>query len=122
MIGRQLDDLYPKTIVEKGPEVVSVEHLGCAGRFDDVSFSIHAGEILGLAGVIGAGRTSIGMTLFGLLRPDCGTIRLDGHVVELSSPREALRLGIGYLPEDRKTLGLVLPLSLRHTMTHTALS
>ncbi len=121
MVGRQLDDLYPKANVQIGPETLSVHGLTSAGRFTDVTFCLHRGEILGIAGVIGSGRTSIGKALFGMVPINRGTVAVDQRPVHIRSPRDALRVGIGYLPEDRKTLGLVLGLSVRHNETHVIL-
>ena len=121
MVGRVVSELYPDTGAEIGPALLEVEGLSVAGRFADLSFAVKRGEIVGLAGVVGAGRTSVGLTLFGLLRPTGGQIRLGGEPVALRTAREAVKLGIGYLPEDRKALGLVLMLSIRHNETHPIL-
>ena len=121
MVGRDVAELYPESGVAVGPAVLEVQDLSVAGRFADLTFTVGRGEIVGLAGVVGAGRTSVGLTLFGLLRPTGGQIRLAGQPVAPRTAREAVKLGIGYLPEDRKTLGLVLTLSVRHNETHPIL-
>ena len=121
MVGRDVSELYPDTGAEVGPAVLEVEGLSVAGRFADLSLAVKRGEIVGLAGVVGAGRTSVGLTLFGLLRPTGGQIRLEGEPVTPRTAREAVKLGIGYVPEDRKALGLVLMLSIRHNETHPIL-
>lgn len=121
MVGRDVSDLYPSRGGPVGQVLLEVRGLGVAGRFADMNFSVARGEIVGLAGVVGAGRTSVGETLFGLLRPTEGEIRLEGQVVAPRTAREAIKLGIGYVPEDRKALGLVLMLSVRHNETHPIL-
>jgi ribose transport system ATP-binding protein len=121
MVGRDVSELYPESSTEVGPPVLELDKLSVAGRFEEVSFTVGRGEVVGLAGVVGAGRTSIGMALFGLLRPTAGTIRLEGRAVAPRTPRQAIKLGIGYVPEDRKALGLVLMLSIRHNETHPIL-
>jgi ABC-type sugar transport system ATPase subunit len=121
MVGRDVSELYPASTGEVGPAVLEIDKLSVAGRFEEVSFSVGRGEVVGLAGVVGAGRTSLGMALFGLLRPTGGTIRLEGRSIAPRTPRQAIKLGIGYVPEDRKALGLVLMLSIRHNETHPIL-
>lgn len=121
MVGRDVSELYPDSGAAVGPAVLEVEGLSVAGRFTDLSFDVKRGEIVGLAGVVGAGRTSVGLTLFGLLQPSGGKVRLEGEAVAPHTAREAVKLGIGYVPEDRKALGLVLTLSIRHNTTHPIL-
>ena len=121
MVGRDVSELYPESASEVGSPVLELDRLSVTGRFEDVSFAVGRGEVVGLAGVVGAGRTSLGMALFGLLRPTAGTIRLEGRRVAPRTPRQAIKLGIGYVPEDRKLLGLVLMLSIRHNETHPIL-
>ena len=79
-----------------------------AGEYEDVSFEVHAGEILGITGLLGSGRTELALSLFGMTRPDSGAIRIGGRPVRFRSNREAVEHGIAYVPEDRLTLGLVL--------------
>lgn len=113
MVGRPLADEFPPRTVERGGPRLVVEGL-CRGRaVRDVSFSIRRGEVLGLAGLVGAGRTEVARLLFGADRRDAGRITLDGQPLALRSPREALRAGIVLLPEDRKAQGLVLEHSVR---------
>ncbi len=90
------------------PTVLAVSHLSRAGEYQDVSFEVRAGEILGITGLLGAGRTELALSLFGMTRPDAGEIRLYGHPVALAGTRDAIRRGIAYVPEDRLGLGLVL--------------
>jgi simple sugar transport system ATP-binding protein len=88
--------------------ILSVEGLSKAGNYEDVSFSLYPGEILGLTGLLGAGRTELALSLFGMNKPDSGTIRVDGEAVTFVSNRDAIARGIAYVPEDRLSLSLVL--------------
>jgi ABC-type sugar transport system ATPase subunit len=109
MIGRSLGDYLPQSRdVQPGAELLRVEGLTAPGRFRDVSFSIRGGEIVGLAGLVGAGRSEIARALFGLDVPESGTVSIDGTVVTIDRPKTAMRFGIGLVPEDRKRQGLVL--------------
>jgi ABC-type sugar transport system ATPase subunit len=121
MVGRPVADLYPDAGGESGAPMLVVDHLSVDGRFEDVTFDVRKGEIVGLAGVVGAGRTSVGLTLFGMLRPTAGSMSLEGERIDPATAREAVALRIGYVPEDRKALGLVLNLSIRHNETHPIL-
>ncbi|MCC6314950.1 MAG: sugar ABC transporter ATP-binding protein [Thermomicrobiales bacterium] len=91
---------------------LQVEGLSRAGQFADISFTLHEGEILGLAGLVGAGRSELAQALFGLTQPDAGTMAVEGHRVRFRSPRDAVAAGMGYLTEDRKQAGLFLAMSL----------
>ncbi len=117
MVGRTLDELFPKQAVEPGEVVLEVEGLGIAGGFSDVSFELRRGEILGMAGLIGAGRTNVARALFGVEPATVGTIKIDGKAVSINSPSQAMALGIGYVPEDRKEHGLVLQMSIADNVT-----
>jgi simple sugar transport system ATP-binding protein len=88
--------------------ILSVESLSKAGDYEDVSFSLYPGEILGLTGLLGAGRTELALSLFGMNKPDSGVIRVDGEAVTFMSNRDAIARGIAYVPEDRLSLSLVL--------------
>ncbi|MBX6364037.1 MAG: sugar ABC transporter ATP-binding protein [Gemmatimonadetes bacterium] len=115
MIGRPLAEYFPRHLeAAAGEEVLRVEHLSCPGKFEDVSFSLRAGEVVGLAGLVGAGRSEVARALFGLERGVRGRILVDGRPVRIASPRHAIRLGIGLVPEDRKRQGLVLTESGLH--------
>lgn len=118
MVGRAIEPVtLPATDTTGSVPRLQARRLGLANRFFNVSFDLAAGEILGLAGLVGAGRTSVGETLAGLHPGYTGEVLLDGSLQRLSSPREALRRGVGLIPEDRKQQGLVLPLSVRHNST-----
>ena len=117
MVGREIQTLFPKQPATIGAAVLSVKNLSRAGEFREVSFEVHAGEILGFAGLIGAGRTEVAQVLFGIERPESGEIRLSGEVVQIDSPATAMRLGIAYVPEDRLSQGLVLEFPIRSNIT-----
>ncbi len=108
MVGREIKELFPKPDVEIGDEVLRVEHLSRAGYFRDVSFSVRAGEIVGFTGLVGAGRTEVMQTLFGIERYDSGRILFAGEEIHVRRPQDAMRRGIGLLTEDRQECGLIL--------------
>jgi ABC-type sugar transport system ATPase subunit len=115
MIGRPLAEYFGRHAqVGAGEEVLRVERLTVPGKFEDVSFSLRAGEIVGLAGLMGAGRSEVASALFGLDQPTHGRIVLHGRPVAIRSPAHAISLGIGFVPEDRKRQGLVLSASGLH--------
>lgn len=108
MVGRPLESEYPKEQAAIGEVVLRCRQLGRGKRVQNVSLELHEGEILGVAGLVGAGRTELARLLFGLDRHQTGSIELDGRIISLKSPRDAMRLGIGFLPEDRKKHGLII--------------
>jgi rhamnose transport system ATP-binding protein len=97
--------------------ILRVRDLGRTGKFAGVSFDLRRGEVLGLAGLVGAGRTDIALALFGIAPAETGTIELEGRPVEIATPRQALDLGIAYLSEDRRHVGLSLPQSVTANIT-----
>ncbi len=108
MTGRELaDNYFVPTSISREP-VLKVDHLTWNGKYSDVSFDLRKGEILGITGLLGSGRTELALSLFGLGKVDSGTITLNGSPVKISSPIQAQKLGIGYVPEDRLTEGLCL--------------
>ncbi len=117
MVGRRLTEKFPKEAVAQGPPVLEVRGLTVKGVCEDVSFVVHHGEILGIAGLIGSGKTEVAHAVFGAIQPDRGEIYLDGQRVTIRSPAEAIALGIGLVTEDRKRLGLVLQMSVRANIT-----
>ncbi|HNR36322.1 MAG TPA: sugar ABC transporter ATP-binding protein [Candidatus Hydrogenedentes bacterium] len=117
MVGRELKDEFPKEIFTPGAERLRVEGLSRHGAFNNVSFSLRAGEIVGLTGLVGAGRTEVARAIFGADTPDAGTLTLDGKPVTVASPQDAIRQGIGLLTEDRKGQGLVLGMTVRENTT-----
>jgi rhamnose transport system ATP-binding protein len=112
MVGREVRELFRRERREPGAVRLSVRGLRREGAFQDVSFDLRAGEVLGFAGLVGARRTDIGLALFGIAPADGGEIELDGTPVTVSSPRDAMALGIAYSTEDRRQLGLIMPLSI----------
>lgn len=98
--------------MREAPPLLEVEGLSRAGEYRDVSLTVHAGEVVGLTGLLGAGRTELALSLFGMTRPDAGRIKLNGQVLHLTSNRAALKAGIAYVSEDRLSLGLVLRQSI----------
>ncbi|HET9682893.1 MAG TPA: sugar ABC transporter ATP-binding protein [Gemmatimonadaceae bacterium] len=109
MIGRRVEQYFPAHAESaRGEERLRVEGLTSAGAFSDISFALHGGEVLGLAGLVGAGRSEIAQTIFGLMPVTHGSIWVRGRRVVIRSVRDALRLRIGFVPEDRKKQGLVL--------------
>lgn len=117
MVGREVKNLYPKPHVEIKDAVLRVEGLTKRGVLEDVDMSVHAGEIVGLAGLIGAGRTELAKAVFGAEPPDRGTVSVDGEVVNPRSPSAGIAVGIGYLTEDRKGEGLALQLGIDKNIT-----
>lgn len=109
MVGRTLDTLFPKTPVDVGAPVLEVEGVSKTGVLADVSLVLRRGEIVGLAGLVGSGRTTLAHAIFGIDPPRRGRIRLDGVDAHISRPAQARELGIAYIPEERQRQGLVLP-------------
>ena len=112
MVGREVSDLYPKSPAEIGDVVLEVAGLSSTGTFHDVSFGVRSGEIVGLAGLVGAGRSEIARAVFGVDRYDAGSVRLAGRDVPRHRPRAAIRAGIAFVPEDRRKQGLVTEASV----------
>jgi len=113
MVGRELTEHFPRRRTAPGEEILRAEGLSRAGVLHDVSFTLRRGEVLGVAGLMGAGRTELARILAGADRPDAGRVLLHGQPVSARGPRDAIRRGVALLPEDRKTQGLVLGLSVR---------
>jgi ribose transport system ATP-binding protein len=122
MVGRELTALFPKESVEVGAPVLEVRRLSRAGVLHDVSFVLHQREILGLAGLVGAGRTELVRAIFGVDPIDGGEVLIDGKVVKIHGPREAIQLGLGFVTEDRKLHGLVLGMTVRENATLASLA
>lgn len=118
MIGRSVEQYYPEHLNgAPGAERLRVEGLTSPGKFADISFEIRAGEVVGLAGLVGAGRSEVAQAIFGLDHQVTGKIYINGRPVTIRSPRQAMALGIGLLPEDRKKQGLVLSMGGRHNLS-----
>jgi len=122
MVGREIQAIFPKRTVPRGDVVLAAEGLGCrASVIHGVSFEVRAGEIVGFAGLVGAGRTELARVLFGLTPADEGVIRLRGSAVRITAPAEAVRLGLAYLPEDRRRQGVIAEMSIAANTTLAAL-
>ena len=117
MVGRKLDQEFPKQRATIGPERLVVRNLQRGDKVKDVSFHVSAGEVVALTGLVGAGRTETVRLIFGADAADSGSVELDGKLLHLRGPRDAIRAGIGLLTEDRKAQGLVLGLSVRENFS-----
>ncbi|MBO0904902.1 sugar ABC transporter ATP-binding protein [Jiella sonneratiae] len=117
MVGRDIHQLFPKEEIPQGRTRLEVRHLSLAGVVEDISFSLHAGEILGIAGLVGSGRTELAQTIFGVTPATAGEILVDGEPRTIASVREAIAAGIAYVPEDRGQHGLVRPQPLRENVS-----
>ena len=121
MVGRELTDLFPKEEAEIGDVVLSVQGLNRGTVVKNVSFELHRGEILGLAGLMGAGRTEVLETIFGIEKADSGEVVLNGKTLRIKQPADAIRAGMALLTEDRKLNGIMGVLSVRDNITAAAL-
>ncbi len=121
MVGRQINDLFLENNSIKGESILSVQNLNKKGKFKDINFEVHAGEVLGIAGLMGAGRTEIARAIFGLDKYDSGEIIIKGNKVEIKSPEDAIKNGIGYVSEDRKALGFIPALSIKENISLSSL-
>ncbi len=117
MVGRELKDFYPKADVNTGDLLLEVENLGLSGVFDGINFQVRAGEVVGLAGLVGAGRTDIGQSIFGIKPYTSGELRYMGKEFAPKHPSEALEAGLAYLGEDRKELGIIPEMNITENMT-----
>lgn len=122
MVGRTIDSLFPDATVTPGEIVLSVRNLSRRGAFSGITFDVRAGEVLGIAGLMGAGRTEVARVIYGLETADEGEIMLDGQPLRIDSPRQAIRRGIGYVSEDRKGWGFIPGLSVRQNLTLSSLA
>ncbi|NLH06357.1 MAG: sugar ABC transporter ATP-binding protein [Chloroflexi bacterium] len=116
MVGREIDEMFPRTATERGRVVLEVSGLSDGDELQSVSFKLHSGEILGVAGLVGAGRTALAETLFGIRHPVAGEVRIEGERVTINSPQKAIELGMGFVPEDRKQQGLFLNMAVRENI------
>lgn len=112
MVGRSLTEYYPDRTVTPGEVIFEINNLNSAGVFHDVSFTIREGEILGIAGLMGAGRTEIMRALFGVDKKDSCEIKIHGQAMKIDNPSDAIKAGIGFITENRKTEGLILDFSI----------
>ncbi len=121
MVGRELSQMFPKTPAPIGDVVLRVSNLGLAGVFEDISFDLRAGEILGIAGLVGSGRSNIAETIFGVTPATSGTIEISGKKVVVDSPAVAMEHGMAFLTEERKESGCFLLLNIQENMQMAAL-
>jgi rhamnose transport system ATP-binding protein len=118
MVGRDVETIYPAADQEPGEMVLEVKDLACAeSGLEGVSFQVRAGEVFGLAGLVGAGRTELARVLFGITPADGGSVFLNGKLLEIRSPRDAISHGIAYVPEDRRRHGVVLEMAVAENIT-----
>lgn len=117
MVGRELTSLYPQKHAKIGAPLLEVRGLRLRGSDHDLNFTLHRGEILGFAGLVGAGRTEVMRAIFGADRIDAGQLLLEGQPVRISSPQEAIRRGLAFVTEDRKLQGLVLGMNVRENIS-----
>ena len=121
MVGREVSELFPKIDVETGDSVLTVNNLGASGNFEGISFEVKAGEILGIAGLVGSGRSEIMRAIFGVDGYDHGTIQLLGKFVPKKNPAKSMAMGMALVPEDRRQQGLFMPTSIARNASITVL-
>ena len=122
MVGREITQMFPKEIVPIGDVVLSVKDLCLEGVFRNVTFEIRAGEILGMAGLVGSGRSNVAEALFGVTPATSGTIEIDGKLIKIDTPNKALTAGLAFLTEDRKETGCFLSLDIQENMDSAVLN
>jgi ribose transport system ATP-binding protein len=116
MVGRELDNEFPTAELHRGKEILRIQNVSC-GMLHDINLALHEGEILGLAGLVGAGRTELARVIFGADPKETGEIFLEGKEIRPRSPREAIDLGIGLLTEDRNKYGLIMQMNIRENVS-----
>lgn len=119
MVGRDVATLFPKQEAEIGEIALEVSGLSRQGVFRDISFTVRAGEIVGLSGLVGAGRSEVARAIFGIDKYDTGEVRVNGDSLRRFSPRDAMAAGVGFVPEDRRKQGLVMELNVSRNLTLT---
>lgn len=122
MVGRELTDKFPRVEKTIGDQVLRVENLNRRGVIKDISFELHRGEILGIAGLVGSGRTEVARAIFGADPIDSGAIIINGKPVTIKTTRDAIKAGLGFVTEDRKKQGLVLSMSVKDNITLSSLN
>ena len=122
MVGRTITDLFPKLDVKAGEVMLKVENLTRSGSFWDVSFELRRGEILGMAGLVGAGRTNVARAIFGVEPATAGRIQIEGQEVAITSSQQAIKLGLAYVPEDRQLHGLIPAMDITSNISLPMLS
>ena len=124
MVGREIGNLFPEKVNYKGEKkaIISIKNFSKKGKFENINFEVHAGEVLGIAGLMGAGRTEIARAIYGLDKYDSGEITLKGNKININSPKEAIEKGIGYVSEDRKALGFIPAMSINQNISLSSLA
>lgn len=122
MVGREIKQIYPKEIAEIGDVLLEVKDFSLKRKFHDINFKVKEGEILGIAGLMGAGRTELMEAVFGITRPDRGELFVKGNKIEIKTPADAIRNKIALLTEDRKLSGMFLPLSVMDNMAMASIN
>jgi ABC-type sugar transport system ATPase subunit len=117
MVGRPLNELFTRSQSSPGETVLEVRGLTREGEFEGVNLALRSGEILGLAGLVGAGRTELAQSIFGIRHLDSGGIFVNGEEAKIDSPQTAMETGIFYVPEERRSQGLILPFSIKNNIT-----
>jgi rhamnose transport system ATP-binding protein len=117
MVGRKIEDFFAKKKMQRGELLMSVRSLNKENVFSDINFDLYSGEVLGFAGLVGSRRTDVGLALFGIEPADSGEIILDNKTEKIRSPDQALRMGIAYMTEDRRQIGLTMPMSITSNIT-----
>lgn len=117
MVGRTIDNLFPKLDTEIGAPVLEAVNISRRPDVRDVSLTVHAGEIVGLAGLVGSGRSEFAQVVFGISPAESGALRLNGKAIQVKNPAEAMKLGIAYVPEDRGTQGLIRQMNIRENVS-----
>jgi inositol transport system ATP-binding protein len=121
MVGREISEIFPEAKTEVGKTMISVKNLSKKGIFSEINFEAKAGEVLGLAGLVGAGRSEVARAIAGLDKFDSGTVELDGSEIQINSPSDAIKLGIGFVSEDRKALGFIPQMNIRENISLASL-
>jgi inositol transport system ATP-binding protein len=124
MVGREIGKLFPEKVTLKCEKkaILTIKNFSKKGKFENINFEVHAGEVLGIAGLMGAGRTEIARAIFGLDKYDSGEIILKGDEINIKSPKEAIEKGIGYVSEDRKALGFIPEMSINENISLSSLA
>jgi ABC-type sugar transport system ATPase subunit len=122
MVGRELKDFYPKEETKRGKVVLEVKNLTKKSKYENISFQLHEGEVLGFAGLVGAGRAEVMRGIFGIEAPDGGEIYIKGNKVKANSLFETIKMKMGFVPEDRREEGLILSRSVKDNINITKLS
>ena len=121
MVGREMSEIFPEAISEVGRTLISVKNLSRYGVFSNINFEVRAGEVLGLAGLVGAGRSEIARAIAGMDKYDSGIIEIEGTKVKINHPSEAIGLGLGFVGEDRRAIGFIPQMDIRENLSLSSL-